>query len=796
VIGSTRSRRGCVSGRSPHAPPYRTRHVPDAVPASEAGPQQERINSTSVASSNLRTIIEIARPLDGGRGWGAALMRLNANGERPSGRILAMSRMLAALVSLALLGLPACADDYGRATEPSPPHSPPPVAAIGRDVAVAGDLSCAIGDDARVRCWGSYPQPALEAPRPFGPTPTLVPGVPEATAIAVDASRACAVATSGEVYCWGDNSHGELGAPPDDVIHIDAVRVGVLSAAAVDVVIGQTTGCALLTTGQVACWGDDTFTALPVPASASYGAVLVPDLGDATLLRGGGHTTCAARRDGTVLCWGEPSYGQAGPRDGARVHAIAMPPVRDLLVGAPTLEASFALTTDGGLYQWGQGVEPRGVAARIGAMRGDRLVGGWTRVCGLDDVGTLDCIRPNEPWVSSAPIVEHLLEGLPPVRSLSIGDRHECMLAMDDTLLCRGSNGRGQSAMHVVGNASASDLRLVTNDARSVARGGDYNGQFACALSGTDLLCWGDGLQGQLGTGVSTVSATPVRVPIDSPTALAVGATDACAISGGAVWCWGANTHGVADPTSAAAVLSPVRIGIPPATAIALGHMHACALTADGVYCWGNDEHAEASAGAYADRQPPTRVIVEDVVAISAGASHTCALRTDGTLACWGDNRDHQIGAPIFDEESEAAVRAGHATALQTVRTPRTLAWVGGATSVHAAGNTTCAAVGGTSTCWPGVGMAFATVALTDAIPLADGGGACGGTPLECLAMGSGPLRAIDLPAIQDERVWTMDAHDGCAIDAHDALHCWGTNDVGELGDGTGWAETPTPVRW
>lgn len=93
----------------------------------------------------------------------------------------------------------------------------PGVPAIAH-VAAFWTQACAITTSGAVYCWGSPSQtsPAsghacFESGSGCAPTPQLVPGVANATSVAVGNGHACAATAAGEVYCWGLDTHGQLG---------------------------------------------------------------------------------------------------------------------------------------------------------------------------------------------------------------------------------------------------------------------------------------------------------------------------------------------------------------------------------------------------------------------------------------------------------------------------------------------------------------------------------------------------------------------------------------------------------
>ena len=90
---------------------------------------------------------------------------------------------------------------------------------------------------------------------------------------------------------------------------------------------------------------------------------------------------------------------------------------------------------------------------------------------------------------------------------------------------------------------------------------------------------------GQLGTGRSLISSTPVFVSgLSRIVTVASGETHVLGLDrDGAVWAWGDNGLGQLGDGTTAARSTPGRVsGLPPVTAIAAGSIHSAALAADG----------------------------------------------------------------------------------------------------------------------------------------------------------------------------------------------------------------------
>lgn len=107
--------------------------------------------------------------------------------------------------------------------------------------------TCAAIASGAVKCWGSG-YTAIDT----------ITNVSNATWITSDYTSACAVTVAGAAMCWGSNSGGQLGDGTNTSSATAAVQVSTLTTGVVSVHAGDYHACALLSTGGVKCWGEDT----------------------------------------------------------------------------------------------------------------------------------------------------------------------------------------------------------------------------------------------------------------------------------------------------------------------------------------------------------------------------------------------------------------------------------------------------------------------------------------------------------------------------------------------------------
>jgi len=252
--------------------------------------------------------------------------------------------------------------------------------------------SCAILDNGTVRCWGfgedgrlGYGNPLNvgddETPAMAGPV-NLGTGR-TATAISVGNSHTCALLDDANVRCWGFGGSGRLGyggginiGDNESPAAFGPVDLG-SGRSAKAISAGEAHTCAILDNGDVRCWGFGGNGQLGYANTSNVGAVVSPgavgpvDLGagrTAKAISAGGEHTCAILDNGGVRCWGANGFGQLGYANKTAIgddeHPGDVGPV-DLGTGRTAIAISAAdlhtcaLLDDMSVRCWGYGAQGR-----------------------------------------------------------------------------------------------------------------------------------------------------------------------------------------------------------------------------------------------------------------------------------------------------------------------------------------------------------------------------------------------------------------------------------------------------
>lgn len=325
----------------------------------------------------------------------------------------------------------------------------------------------------------------------------------------------------------------------------------------------------------------------------------------------------------------------------------------------------------------------------------------------------------------------------------------------------------------------------------------------ACALtSAPEVACWGDGLWGRLGDGGTEETDVPLEVqPLAEPTEIAMGGYLACALEGtGHAACWGED--GSKDGKGYDERPTEVD-GLEEATQITAGSLHACALLASGhVDCWGS---YHTGGNEVFDTPTPTEIAgLGEAVQVDAGGGHTCAVLAAGSVECWGSNDAGDLG----DGSEE-----GSATGV-------TVAGIGDAVQVSAGGYDSCAVLaGGRVDCWGensngqlGDGSTASSKTPVEVSGITDAVEVSAGNQHTCALLTTGHVECwgynargqlgddstsstdvpVEVPGISDatqigasEAANTAQEEISCALLSGGQVQCWGSNEHGQLGDGS-----------
>lgn len=195
-----------------------------------------------------------------------------------------------------------------------------PVDVIGlsanvKAIAASQGHVCAVLEDGSVRCWGKNEYGQLgDGTATDRWSPVVVTGLSGVTHITVGIWHTCALLADGSVRCWGLNIWGQLGRGSDELQSspTPVVVQGVGDVSAIRAGAGH--NCALVKTGSVYCWGYNRSGQVGngTPTNHESTPLLVSGLdAGVTELAAGNEHSCALTSS-SVMCWGKNESGQLG----------------------------------------------------------------------------------------------------------------------------------------------------------------------------------------------------------------------------------------------------------------------------------------------------------------------------------------------------------------------------------------------------------------------------------------------------------------------------------------------------
>ncbi|HEX4462896.1 MAG TPA: hypothetical protein VIA18_33210, partial [Polyangia bacterium] len=406
------------------------------------------------------------------------------------------------------------------------------------------------------------------------------------------AASSCSTCTLGIAHAGGTCSDGSCtvdttsGTPCTNGLCGDA-DCATPATTAGSIVAGNGFTCASLgPQNNVRCWGSNAYgilgSAPTTGATFSARPVAVPGTTNVLSLVAGADHVCGLRAS-DMICWGRNQSGQLGIPVNHVPNAVptVVPGINPIMATAGA-EHTCALSNDGGvqnLHCWG-----------------------------MNYAGELtETLAPPSVLPSSNTLANAIIT----VNSIALGDKHLCASQFGTTgsfVFCIGANDKFQ-----LGNTTGdtpSTFMLPLPHAQLVA-----SGSTTCAYDLTavpsNIYCWGDNGQGQLGLGTTDPT-------VAMPTAVC----------------------GSSSPASCAHIIG-----------LSMGGTHVCGAFANGVYCWGSNSSGELgyAEGLATPVDAPTTATLLTPGIVAAGATHSCAIGLfDGsgamTVWCWGDNGSGELG--------------------------------------------------------------------------------------------------------------------------------------------------------
>jgi alpha-tubulin suppressor-like RCC1 family protein len=606
---------------------------------------------------------------------------------------------------------------------------PTPVAVSGLTNAVAiaagGFHTCALLADGSARCWGSNFNGQIGDGTSGGnrPTPVAVTGLTNAVAITAGgffAGHTCALLADGTARCWGFNFDGQIGDGTSGGNRpTPAAVTGLTNAVAItagDTDAGSGHTCALLADGTASCWGSNKDGEVGDGTSGGNRPtpVAVTGLSNVVAVAGGDAHTCALLASGTVRCWGNNTSGQLGDGSGGgsfTARDIAAGRNHTCAVRANSTVSCWGSNGSGQIGDGTSGVNRLSPVTVPGLSNVVAVAGGDAHTCALLASGTVRCWGLNTSGqlgngTFSSSLTPVPVSGLTNVVAIAaggaLGSSHTCALLADSTARCWGANGSGQLGDNTTANQSAPvlvrTLSGVFFNAVAIAVGEFYT----CALLADGTVnCWGANDRGQLGDDTFTGHLLPALVKggLANAVALAGGDFHACALlADGGARCWGENGVRQLGNDFTNQKLPSAVLNLSNAVAIAGGFLHTCALVANGgARCWGDNSVGQLG-NPTTSLTPPTVVQtltsvkvrtggttfvlvgLTRAVNITAGRRHSCALIANGGVSCWGENTFGQLGlgstvspatsahgVPSFTLNIDPAVTFKHNSRVTTV---------------------------------------------------------------------------------------------------------------------------------
>lgn len=295
-----------------------------------------------------------------------------------------------------------------------------------------------------------------------------------------------------------------------------------------------------------------------------------------------------------------------------------------------------------------------------------------------------------------------------------------------------------------------------------------------------------------LDTTISTTTTT-----FDPTTSTSPGSSSESGTETGDV-CGGAGEPCCVDGAACGAGLTCLGAACGCVAQIEAGERHSCAvLNSGGVLCWGANDQGQLGGSPNPFEVTPfaaLAVLPNDPIRQISAVNHTCVRSEQGNVRCFGVNDSGQVDPAM----------------IQPISIATAASWIPSADQIGTGASHSCAADGVSLVCWGSNGQSQLTGVDAGPGPVTFGTG-----PLSALEIGAnfgcliqsntlscwgqnnqgqlatdpGVTPSLPTPTIMpvaEVAAVALGRQHTCALTSGGTIHCWGRNDTGQLGDGTG----------
>lgn len=425
-----------------------------------------------------------------------------------------------------------------------------------------------------------------------------------------------------------DSKNAILDNSIDTRFHILDVDAGIREIVSSGVTNGKTT-CTISNLGNLRCWGnaytgDGTSSSNNTPtlidSGTSYSKISISKYSLSNI------TVCGITTSGVLKCWGSNNYGQVG--DNSTVDKPS-----PTVIDAGTTYSFVNVADD--------------------------------NACGITTAGVLKCWGNNGygqlgDGTGLNKLVPTIIDPGVNYTTIATGQT-TCGITSLNVLKCWGYNLDGSVGDNtLVNKLSPTVIDAGTNYSKITLDNSSLNLSTCGITSGGVLKCWGDNSYGQLGDNTTVSKKVPTVIDAGvSYASVSLFSYHACGItSGGVLKCWGYNLLGTVGNGTTINQKTPVIIDTGQLySQVSVGNSTICGITiSNKLKCWGENSNGELGIGSIVSPQTipvsvdPASDYSSIFISTNTFPNTNFALTTTGVLKALGsgNNGDSNMATNIL----------------------------------------------------------------------------------------------------------------------------------------------------